>query len=47
VLYMDTDRPSLGLEALREAATVPPVKEATDSLLVARAVRLVAALEGA
>lgn len=47
VLYMDTDRPSLGLEALRQAATVPPVKEATDSLLVARAVRLVAALEGA
>jgi uncharacterized protein (TIRG00374 family) len=47
VLYKDTDRPRLALEALRQAATVPTVTEATDSLLVARAERLVAVLEGA
>jgi len=46
VLYLDTSRPKLGLEALKQAATVPPVTEAVDSLLVARAARLVAALEG-
>jgi uncharacterized protein (TIRG00374 family) len=45
VLYLDTDRPALGLEALRQAAGVPSIAQASDSLLVARATRLVAELQ--